>query len=82
MMDNKLEPTDVPGIFRDTSSGALINKNVNDLIAYRKKKRAAEIVNSLEETVSTQQKQIAELSSDVGIIKNQLAEVIGLLKQL
>jgi hypothetical protein len=47
-MKPELIQTDVPGLYKETSSGALINKNNDALLQYKKKKEKARRLNELE----------------------------------
>jgi hypothetical protein len=44
--------TDAPGLFKETSSGAVINKNNDALVQYKKKKEKARKIQELERRLS------------------------------
>jgi hypothetical protein len=66
------QPTEVFGIFRD-DNGALINKNNDALLSYKKKKEGSLRVEKLENVVNN-------LSKDVNEIKNMLEYITSRIK--
>lgn len=62
-MSNK---TEVPGIFRDPKTGALLNKDHSALVAYKKKKMAKKMLNE----------RLNKLEEDVAEIKELLKKVL------
>ena len=43
-----IEKTDIPGIIRDVSTGALLNTDKSDLYSYKKRKKDALVLRKLE----------------------------------
>jgi hypothetical protein len=62
------KPTTVSGIFR-TDSGALINKNNDALLSYKKKKEHMKRMEDLE-------KKVDEMTDDVNEIKSMLYQLL------
>lgn len=55
-------------IHRDENTDAIINNDIDALIAYKKKRN--------------QQKKINELENDINSVKNDITEIKNLLKQI
>lgn len=72
-----LKKTDTPGIFKNTKTGALVNKNTDKLSAYkaqknllREAKETAERNKSLEQKVNVQEAAILQLQQDIKSLKS------------
>jgi len=52
------EPTNIPGLYKDLSSGAIVNKDLSSLTAYKKKKEMFRKIQALEDRVDTLEKLI------------------------
>lgn len=72
-----LKKTDTPGIFKNTKTGALVNKNTDKLSAYKAQKNllreareTAERNKSLEQKVNVQEAAIAQLQQDIKSLKS------------
>lgn len=63
-----LRKTEVAGLYKDTNSGAVINKDNTALQAYKARKH--------------RERQIDEISSDVDNMKHDIDEIKQLLKAL
>lgn len=63
-----LRKTEVAGLYKDTNSGAVINKDNSSLKAYKLKKH--------------RERKIKEITSDVDNMKNDITEIKQLLKAL
>lgn len=61
------QPTETPGIFRD-SNGALINKDNASLVSYKKKKESFKKINRLENDM-------VNIKDDINHIKNMLLKL-------
>lgn len=58
------EKTDKPGLYRDMTSGAIINRDLTALEAYKKKKRQSEIINSLQDDIKEIKQILSQIISD------------------
>jgi len=56
-----LQKTEISGIYREETSGALINQDENALAAYRKKKNAQREMGSFMHTIKQNQEKIVQL---------------------
>lgn len=71
-----IEQTDVPDLVRDTKTGALLNKNIGALQAYKKKKAAAAKLQELASSLEEKDKRLDKLESDITDIKEMLRQLI------
>lgn len=78
-----LEKTEKPKVYRDTKTGALINKDINKLNAYRKQKRmlsksqeAMEEINQVKRDLSEISERMKTFDDDIGDIKKMLKHLI------
>lgn len=55
------EKTDKPGLYRDLNSGAIVNRDLTSLEAYKRKKRQTEMISSLQDDI----KEIKQILSDL-----------------
>lgn len=60
-----LKKTDKPNVFKDTKTGALINKDMNRLSAYKKQKKILQEAKESREHVNDMCKTISDLKHDV-----------------
>lgn len=58
------EKTDKSGLYRDLSSGAIVNRDLTSLEAYKKKKHQAEIITSLQDDIKEIKQILSQLISD------------------
>lgn len=79
-----LQKTDKPGVFKNTKTGALVNKNASGLNAYKAQKKlladAKENVDktkTLEDRINIQQNTIEQLEKELKSIKS----VVNALKK-
>lgn len=61
--------TEVEGIYRDMTNGALLNKDNNALTAYKKMKQKNNEVEQMKEKVNT-------LETDIKEVKNLLTKIL------
>lgn len=64
------EKTDKPGLYRDLESGAIINRDLVSLEAYKKKKRQAEMISSLQDDIKEIKQILSQLVNNNSIDKN------------
>jgi wobble nucleotide-excising tRNase len=69
--------TDVTGIVREAKSGALVNTNVDALVAYKKKKTLNKVVNDLNNDHKHTQEKLLRLEKDVSEIKQLLLMLVN-----
>jgi septal ring factor EnvC (AmiA/AmiB activator) len=81
-----LKKTDKPGVFKDTKTGALVNKNINALSAYKAQKKLLQDaknttdktqalenrINIQQETISNLEKELKSLKSAVNALKKKV----------
>lgn len=60
-----LKKTDKPNVFKDTNTGALINKDMNRLSAYKKQKKILQEARESREHVDDMRETIHDLKNDV-----------------
>ena len=65
---------DSPGIFRDSETNAIINKNTSDYNLYV---RSRNKLNTKEERINDLEKKVDHLSGDIGDIKSMLQTLIS-----
>jgi len=65
---------DQPGIFRDSVTNAIINKNTNDYNTYIKNRKA---MKSKNERIGDLEKKVDDLTGDIGDIKSMLQSLIN-----
>ncbi len=65
---------DQPGIFRDSVSNAIVNKNNNDYDTYIKQRNR---MRSKNERIDDLEKKVDDLSGDIGDIKSMLQSLIN-----
>ena len=63
-----------PGIFRDSETNAIINKNTNDYNLYV---RSRNKLKTKEERINDLEKKVDHLSGDIGDIKSMLQTLIS-----
>ena len=61
-MKNKFEKTNIPGLYKDPDTGAVINKDTEALQAYKRKKAQQKRTLSLEQRIERLEKAIQEYS--------------------
>jgi hypothetical protein len=64
-----LKKTEISGIFKDSTSGGLINKDDNGLYAYKEKKRQMKKIQSME-------KEIKEIKENLNTITSLLETLL------
>tara|TARA_R100001594_G_scaffold70803_1_gene105267 strand:- start:32 stop:253 length:222 start_codon:yes stop_codon:yes gene_type:complete len=64
---------DQPGIFRDSITNAIINKNTNDYDTYIQQRNR---MKSKNERINDLEKKVDDLSDDIGDIKSMLQSLI------
>lgn len=69
------EKTEIKGIYRSLESNALVNKDNDALLAYKKKKQASKELENLKHNYN-------DLDGRINNLENQNKEIIGMLKQL
>ena len=74
-----LERTSINKVYRDTKSGALINKNKNELRAYKHRKQKLR-----EQTLAKQQQEdnLKRAMEDVKELKHKMDKLTDLVEQL
>ena len=65
---------DSPGIFRDSETNAIINKNTNDYNLYV---RSRNRLKTKEERIGDLEKKVDHLTNDIGDIKSMLQTLIS-----
>ena len=65
---------DQPGIFRDSVSNAIVNKNTNDYDTYIRQRNK---MRSKNERIDDLEKKVDDLSGDIGDIKSMLQTLIS-----
>ena len=65
---------DSPGIFRDSETNAIINKNTSDYNLYV---RSRNQIKTKEERIGDLEKKVDDLSGDIGDIKSMLQSFIN-----
>ena len=65
---------DSPGIFRDSETNAIINKNTNDYNLYVRSRKQ---MNTKEERIGDLEKKVDHLTGDIGDIKSMLQTLIS-----
>ena len=65
---------DQPGIFRDSVSNAIVNKNTNDYDTYIRQRNK---MRSKNERIDDLEKKVDDLSGDIGDIKSMLQSFIN-----
>ena len=65
---------DQPGIFRDSVSNAIVNKNTNDYDTYIRQRNK---MRSKNERINDLEKKVDDLSGDIGDIKSMLQSFIN-----
>ena len=63
-----------PGIFRDTETNAIINRNTNDYHAYIQNRQR---MKSKDERINDLEKKVDDLTGDIGDIKSMLQSLIN-----
>ena len=66
-----IEPTDRPDLVRDTSTGAIINRNAEALVAYKKRKAQARKVQELDNRMSNIEQSVSEIHSMLSQLMEQ-----------
>lgn len=69
------QKTEIKGIYRSTESNALVNRDNDALMAYKRKKQASQEIDRLKHSYE-------ELDGRINNLENQNKEIIGMLKQL
>ena len=64
---------DQPGIFRDSVSNAIVNKNTNDYDTYIRQRNK---MRSKNERIDDLEKKVDDLTGDIGDIKSMLQSLI------
>lgn len=78
-----LEQTEIVGIVRDVQTGALLNKNNEALVAYKKKKAASKMLDTLKESNEKLEAKQTQLETDLKKMKiDSLIERINNLENL
>lgn len=72
-----LIPTDATGIYREASSGGLINTNKAALEAYKKKKQMNRAVAEMEVKQAQIEQKLSNIENDMSQIKDILLELIA-----
>jgi|TARA_R100000030_G_scaffold61725_1_gene46698 predicted nuclease with TOPRIM domain len=76
---SKMIPVEgMDGYYRDTHSGAIVNKNNDDFKSYLKRR---EKLNEQQQEVVNLQDEVTNLKSDVNDIKNMLHTITDLLNK-
>lgn len=74
---------DRPDLVKDTSTGAILNKDVNALAAYKKRKanmqRIEDDINENKNNLDKIESKVDKIESDIGEIKSLLTQLIGKL---
>ncbi len=65
---------DQPGIFRDSVSNAIVNKNTNDYDTYIRQRNK---MRSKNERIDDLEKKVDDLTGDIGDIKTMLQSLIN-----
>ena len=63
--------TEIPGVFRNGDTGALINKDNKSLEAYRKRRKTAKNIPLMEERIASLEKTIGDLESRLRALENK-----------
>jgi hypothetical protein len=63
--------TEVPGIFRNESTGALINKDNKSLEAYRKRRQTAKNIPLMEKRIANLEKMVSDLTIRLRALENK-----------
>jgi hypothetical protein len=68
----RYEQTEKAGLFRDTKTGAIINRDTKSLRAYKKRKENANRVKEHEEKIRKMEQSLSALESNLSEIKELL----------
>lgn len=71
------EPTQVPGLVRDLSTGALINKDVDALVAYKRRKNEHRTIRLLQQNQQVLEQRLASTENSLNEIKELLMVLIN-----
>ena len=71
------EPTQVPGLIRDLSTGALINKDVDALVAYKRRKNEHRTIRLLQQNQQALKQRLASTETSLNEIKELLLVLIN-----
>lgn len=71
------EPTQVPGLVRDLTTGALINKDVDALVAYKRRKTEQRTIRLLQQSQQTLERRLASTEESLSEIKRMLTVLIN-----
>jgi hypothetical protein len=63
--------TEVPGIFRNEDTGALINKDNKSLEAYRKRRQTAKNLLVMEKRIAILEKMVSDLETRLRALENK-----------
>ena len=71
------EPTQVPGLVRDLSTGALVNKDVDALVAYKRRKNEHRNIRLLQQNQQVLEQRLASTETSLNEIKELLMVLIN-----
>ena len=71
------EPTQVPGLVRDLSTGALINKDADALVAYKRRKNEHRTIRLLQQNQWALEQRLASTETSLNEIKELLMVLIN-----
>lgn len=72
MKNERYEQTEKAGLFRDTKTGAIINRDTKALHAYKKRKENAVRVKEHEEKIKRMEQSLSSLEANISEIKELL----------
>jgi hypothetical protein len=75
-----LEKTDMSGIYKDRKSGAIVNKDINKLNAYRKQKTIIQNSRIASENFNVLKTEISEMKIEISEMKTLLKKIKTLIK--
>jgi hypothetical protein len=75
-----LQKTDKNGIYKDPNSGAIVNKDINKLNAYKKQKAILQDSKKASENIDILKRELLEMKNEVSEMKILLKEIKMLME--
>jgi hypothetical protein len=75
-----LEKTDKDGIYKDVKTGAIVNKDINKLNAYKRQKLIMQNLKKSSESVDLLKKELAETKNEVSEMRMMIEEIKTLIR--
>ena len=75
-----LEKTDKDGIYKDVKTGAIVNKDINKLNAYKRQKSIMQNLKKASESVDMLKEELAETRNEVSEMRMMIEEIKILIR--